>query len=252
MNTLRGWCAFRSLLAILAIAVLTTSRADAVTIVGILVNPPSTAGGGATSTRSGFGTFHLYGLDQDNLGISSYNITMGPAVTASNNRSPVTSITDGNGDTFASGFNVLRTASNAPQMQGSQPLPGTSPYIVQGMGSTAGDFATIATSRGVQPGSVVGPTTSAAWGGSYNDFSNSGSRKWLFLGEGTWNTSLPFTGASMFVPAAVLTAFRDANNGSIATTTQVFLGLSPPEPSSKLLLCFGIVGGFGVIRRRRA
>jgi len=229
-------------------ALLLATSANAGTIVGIAVNPGTTAGGGSTSTRSGLGTFHLFGLDETNLGISSYNITMGPAVTASNNRSPVTSITDGNGDTFAAGFNLLRTASNAPQMQASEPLPGSSPYIVQGFGQTAGDFASQASSKGVQPGSVVGPTTSAGWGTYLTSGGDAASgKKWVFLGEGTWNTSLPFTGASMFVPAAVLTAFGDANNGSIATTTTIIL---IPEPATLSLLGLAMVGCFGMIRRR--
>jgi len=229
-------------------ALLLATSANAGTIVGIAVNPGTTAGGGSTSTRSGLGTFHLFGLDETNLGISSYNITMGPAVTASNNRSPVTSITDGNGDTFAAGFNLLRTASNAPQMQASEPLPGSSPYIVQGFGQTAGDFASQASSKGVQPGSVVGPTTSAGWGTYLTSGGDAASgKKWVFLGEGTWNTSLPFTGASMFVPAAVLTAFGDANNGSIPTTTTIIL---IPEPATLSLLGLAMVGCFGFIRRR--
>jgi hypothetical protein len=229
-------------------ALLLATSANAGTIVGIAVNPGTTAGGGSTSTRSGLGTFHLFGLDQDNLGISSYNITMGPAVTASNNRSPVTSITDGNGDTFASGFNLLRTASNAPQMQASEPLPGSSPYIIQGFGQTAGDFASQASSKGVQPGAVVGPTTSAGWGSYLTSGGDAASgKKWVFLGEGTWNTSLPFTGASMFVPAAVLTAFGDPNNGSVATTSIIIL---IPEPATLSLLGLAMVGCFGMIRRR--
>jgi len=230
-------------------ALLVATSANAATIIGVAVNPGTTAGGGSTSTRSGLGTFHIFGLDQDNLGISSYNLTMGPAVTASNNRSPVTSITDGNGDTFSSGFNLLRTASNAPQMQASEPLPGSSPYIIQGFGQTAGDFATVATTKGVQPGTVVGPTTSAAWGTYTTSGGDAASgKKWVLLGEGTWNTSLPFTGqAQQFVSAAVVTAFGDANLVSVPTTTTIIL---IPEPATLSLLGLAMVGCFGMIRRR--
>ena len=223
--------ASRAFLTFSFIAVLAATANSAV-IVGVVVNPPTTAGGGATSTRSGPGSFHIFAVDNDNLGISSYNLTMGPAVTASNNRSPVTTIQDGNGDYFSAGFNLLRTTSNAPQMQASQSLPGSSPYLIAGMGQTAGSFATIATTRGVQPGSVVGPTTSAAWGTYLTSAGDAASgKKWVFLGEGLWNTSMPLTSNLQIVSAAVTTVFNDA---------QTFVSIASPAFISG---CFSVTCG---------
>ena len=210
MNPMRICCTFRSLLAILAIAFLTTSRADAATIVGILVNPLSTAGGGATSTRSGVGTYHIYAADDNvgTFGISSYDLTMGPLVTTSGHRSPVTTIQDSNGDTWSAGFNLLRTASNAPSMQASQSLPGMTPYLIKGIGQTAGDFGICHAAF-----CVVGPSTSPSWGGPYNNGladwnSGNGPKKWVLIGEGIWNPSLPFTGSPLqFVSAASFTVY---------------------------------------------
>jgi hypothetical protein len=91
-----------------------TNAAGASVIVGLLLNPTSTAGSGANSTKSGAGTFHIYAVDDNvgTFGISSYSLTMGPMVTSSNNRSPVTTIQDGGGDDWSAGFNLLRTANS--------------------------------------------------------------------------------------------------------------------------------------------
>src|SRR3954447_7197350 len=100
-------------------AVLGGSTSHASVILGLLLNPGSTAGGGATSTRSGNGSWQLYALDDSNtdFGISSYNITMS-GTTAINHRSPVTTIDDVNGDPQTAGFNLLRTGTNVNPIQG--------------------------------------------------------------------------------------------------------------------------------------
>src|SRR4029079_1563845 len=95
-------------------ALLMATGANAATILGIYLSPPTTAGAGSTSTRSGAGTFHLYGADDNagSQGIATYSITLGRAVTASSNRAPVSNIQDSNGDTQTAGFNLLRSGSN--------------------------------------------------------------------------------------------------------------------------------------------
>ena len=220
------------------------ATANSAVIWGVAVNPPTTAGPNSSSTRSGPGSFHIYAFDNDNFGISSYNLTMGPAVTASNNRSPVTTIADGDGDTFPSGFSLLRSASNAPQMQGAQPLPGASPYLILGMGQTAGSFANIAATRGVQPGVVVGPTTQAAWGNYLTSGGDPGSgKKWLFLGEGTWHNVSPLPPTQSFVSAAVFTVYADSNFNSIASPNL-------PEPSTAFLAGLAMLFAASLSRRR--
>src|SRR5262245_49108320 len=175
------------------LAVLTMTGAASAALIGVQVDPPNTAGGGANSTRSSVGSFHVYAMDDNSAtnGISSYSITFSPSVSASNNRSPVTSIQDGNTDVWTAGFNLLRTASNANPMTGSQNLPGQTPYLITGIGKTSGDFPTLSTTTGVQPGTVVGPTTSGSWGGAYNNGVNSAflgphGEHWTLLGEGLY------------------------------------------------------------------
>jgi hypothetical protein len=140
----------------LATLFLATS-ANASVIVGLVIDPASTAGGGATSTRSGPGSWQVYALDDSNadFGISSYNITM-TGTTAINHRSPVTTINDGNGDPQTAGFNLLRTATNGNPIQASQGLPGSTPFLIPGFGQTANSFANIA-ANATPPGTVVGP-----------------------------------------------------------------------------------------------
>jgi hypothetical protein len=257
--------------AILAFA----ARANAATILAVLVDPPSVAGGGATSTRSGAGTFQIFAVD-DNAGtggIATYQITMGPAVTASNNRSPVTTIMDANGDNQSAGFNLLRSGSNAAAMAGAQNLPGQTTFFVKGMGQTVGSFIKVAAT---QPGStVVGPTTSGSWGGPYASLASTlppqgpvdyvganGAKKWLFLGEGLYNPALLVGGTPDqrllgIASAAAITVYTSpAPNDftQIASTTNTVISvLDPPpwpEPSTLTLLGLGLAGGFSSLRRR--
>jgi hypothetical protein len=268
MNNMRVQnAAVRSFVAFLFVAVLTISSANAAVIVGIYLNPPSTAGVGASSTRSGANTFQIYAADDNagTFGIATYSLTLGPAVTASSNRSPVTTIQDNNGDAQSAGFNLLRSSSNVNPMTGAENLPGQTPFLIKGFGQTAGSFAAVAAAA-PQPASVVGPTTSSSWGGPYvggtlGDWNGAnGVKKWLFLGEGTYNPAL--LGANLttalvgIVPSATFTVYGSPNDISqVATTTQLafdFPPPQPPEPATITIAALSLFGLLGLARYRRS
>ena len=149
--------------------VLVGSDSQASVIVGLLLNPVSTAGGGAMSTRSGAGSWQLYALDDSNtdFGISSYNITMS-GTTAINHRSPRTTINDVNGDPQTAGFSLLRTGTNVNPIQASQALPdeqqafrrGPNPGHVRPPGTPADIFCFSGICR-LHPGQL--PASPRAW-----------------------------------------------------------------------------------------
>jgi hypothetical protein len=210
-------------------AVLTASAGAAV-ILNLVISPATTAGGGATSTRSGANAFQIYAIDTAGFGISGYNLTMGPVVTASNNRTPLAFIQDADLNIVSAGFDTSRSASNAPQMHGLQNFPGSTPYLIQGMGQTLGSFTDVAAAGPNQPASVVGLPTSGTWGGPYNNGVTSGTKKWLFIGEGLWDTSVPITSPTQFVSAATFTVYSDQDFHSVAAETifPCLLNCRPP------------------------
>jgi hypothetical protein len=214
-------------------AVLVGSTSQASVIVGLILNPGSTAGGGATSTRSGNGSWQMYAIestDSTDFGISSYNITMS-GTTAINHRSPNTTVLDNNGDVWAAGFSLLRSGTNVNPIVASQALPGTTPFLITGFGQTASDFVTKSTAIDASA-VVIGPTTSGAWG-NYNSpvLSNptllasygnpaavaavTAGKKWVFLAEG-----LGPAGVTQ-ITSAVFTVFSNASGASSATTTSI-------------------------------
>lgn len=242
-------------------ALIMASSANASVIVGLLLNPTSTAGGGATSTRLGNGSWQLYAIDDGaDFGISSYNIALS-GTTAINHRSPVSTINDSNGDPQTAGFNLLRTGTNVNPIQGSQGLPGTTPFLITGYGQTASDFITKATA--IDAGAVVvGPTTSGVWG-NYNSptlsspaaltiqgaaaaaAAVSAGKKWVFLAEGLGPAGVTD------VTSAVVTIFSNENGGSASAPTSIVHLSEVPEPATLSLIGLAMVGGLGFIRRRR-
>src|ERR1700759_1132862 len=94
-------------------ALIMASSANAGVILGLLLNPASTAGV-ATSNRSGPNTWQLYAIEDaaaTDVGIQSYNVTMTNAV-AINHRSPNGTYVDGDGDPSSWGFTFSRSGTN--------------------------------------------------------------------------------------------------------------------------------------------
>jgi hypothetical protein len=237
MNSQRLDSFRKSLIAVAVLGISAPVTSDAALVVALVLDPPTTAGSSpdVTSTRSGSGTWHLFALDDvpGDYGIGNYNIIVAGAGSV-NHRSPVTNIQDTNGDAQSAGFNLLRTPTNANPIQASQNLPGLTPFLIHGFGQTAGSFT--AQAAAIQPGStVIGPTTSAAWG-NYNTIAPLNGKNWLFIAEGTYNPSSPpnITQATFDLYTSP-TTFQQRGPTSAAI-------LITPEPSSVCLLTLAIIG----------
>jgi len=206
-------------IAFLGVAMVAAS-ANAAAILQLVLDPATTAGNGipavngfsVTSTQSGAGRYHLYLLDNttDSFGVSSYNITVSGATTGLH-RSPTTSWNDADeGGPYNAGFSLLRSANNfAPlaTFQASQPLPGTVPALITGMGREASDFQTKIPQA--VPSSFA-LTTSGQWG-NYATIAPQGGKNWLFIGEGQ------YTGTPT-ISNAVITYFNANFNSLLAET----------------------------------
>jgi hypothetical protein len=194
-------------------------------ILGIVPDPPSTVGV-AASTRSGYGAWHLFAIEDANendLGIASYIVTLS-GITAINNRSPFGSEVNGVGDAQPWGFANLRSATNTNPILASQPAPTadpTAPPLIFGFGRTANTAS--AAILGQDPAAVgISANTGASWG-TYSDpflyeqsyLATNGApdaaaaiaagRRWVFIAEGLGAAS----GVSVKVTAASFTVFID-------------------------------------------
>jgi hypothetical protein len=214
--------------ALAAIVVFAAGRAaDAAIVVGLVLDPASTAGTSpdVSSIYSGLGTWQLFAVDDnsDDFGISSYNIDLTGATTIRHTSPSACAIADANGDYHAAGFSTLRGAgatADSSFIQASQPLPDQSPFLVTGLGQQAGSFAAVA---GGDPARGV---TSSSWG-NYNTISPLNGKNWLFLGEGTYDQ-----GTLPSISQASFTVYnnRATLNSKMSSTAIV------PEPMTPGLL----------------
>ena len=230
------------------------SVAQADVIFGWLTSPTTTVGGGARSTRSGFGTWQLYATDTYpyDFGISSYNVTMAN-VTAIDHRSPVTTVTDENGDPYPAGFSSLRTAANVNPIQASQDLSGQNRFAITGFGQTTGNFASKI--HAIDPvAQILGPTTSGTWNTYdnirlYVPFGNQ--YKWIFLAEGLYDNA----GPRPSIVSAEATVFVREFGGTSAPAATRIVDLSSiilPEPATLSLVGLTMIAGLCTLRRRHA
>lgn len=230
--------AFILILNSFAACVVFANGVDAAVIVGLVIDPATTAGSGSSSTRSGPGTWQVYAVDTgaNSLGISSFDIRLKVATgtMAINNRLPQTNYdSDGVGTPVQAGFNTVRQtlgnntasveftgAQGPPPSANSSANVGIDFFPVGGFGQTASGFAA------KYPNAILGPTTGSSWG-NYAPVSHISGRNWMLVGEGTYtdSTSKPVI---TFVGATVYFNFSTNFNSIPPVGGTVVL----PEPSS--------------------
>jgi hypothetical protein len=248
---------------------LVASSVNAAVIIGMTVNPTTTAGANSNSSRSGVGTFHIYAIDNTpgSSGISSFDVTLASTGgnMAANNRAPKTSYdADDQGTAVGAGFSLLNQTlgNNTPlvELTGALPTPpsadssankGVDYFPISGYGQTTGTFAA------AYPKTILGPTTGSAWG-TYTDADltspialnvNPTGLKWVFLGEGTYLGGQP--GIPTGVGSTTVFSNFSTNFASVVPAGGTsFVNLSVPEPASIALLGLAFVGSFGFLRRR--
>jgi hypothetical protein len=171
-----------------ALALSGISTAPAAIVVGLVLDPATTAGlsSDVSSIYSGPGTWHLFAVDDnaDDFGISLYNVNVAGAASM-RHTSPLANILDNDGNAIEAGFNVLRSPNASTAVHASQQLPGRSPVHITGIGQEAGNFADKIAA--LQPGgTILNSPTSSSWG-NYSTISPLNGKNWLFLGEGTYD-----------------------------------------------------------------
>ena len=226
-------------LAIAVAALLAAQSANAAIVVGLVLDPTTTAGGSGSvnSIYSGLGTWQLFAVDtsDDDFGISSYNVSLTGATTIRHTSPSALAIDGLDGEGYGAGFNLLRTASGAPgsdTLHASQPLPDRSPYLIPGLGQQSGSFAAVT-------GGTASGATSPSWG-DYSTVSPLNGKNWLFLAEGTYDQAIrpgiaeaAFTvygNTTTFTSKMASTTIVPDSITSTLLTTEYLARLTPPPP----------------------
>ena len=196
--------------------------ADAAIVVGLVLDPATTAGSSpdVNSIYSGLGTWHMFAVDDndDDFGISSYNINLTGASEIRHTSPSASAIADANGDFHEAGFNLLRSASGttaSSSIHASQPLPDQSPFLITGLGQQAGSFA-----------AATGGATSPSWG-AYDTISPLNGKNWLFLAEGKYEPGV--------LPSIAQASFTVYNNQATFGSKLSYAAIVP-EPITPALL----------------
>src|SRR3954471_13155791 len=226
------------------------SASHAGIILGFYPAPPTTTGVVA-STRSGPNSWPLYAIEDaasTDLGIASYNVTMNGA-TAINNRSPNGTAIDENGDTQSWGFSLLRSGTNTNPIVASEPLAGTTPFVITGFGRSASSANSqilaadpVATGFSATSGATWGNYTTEATSGIMTQMESTTGHKWVFLAEGLGEPNYQ----------AIVGQFTVLANAQGAQVAGNFLGtvdLFTPEPGTFSLMCVAVFAA--VLRRSR-
>src|SRR5215203_5547192 len=119
----------------LILAIAGGRAADAAIVVGLVVDPTTTAGAlpDVSSIYSGAGTWHLFAVDDNagDFGISTYSVKLAGATTV-RNTSPLAFQIQGSDESIQqAGFNFLRSSnvsSSDAWIHAAQSLPDQSPF----------------------------------------------------------------------------------------------------------------------------